>query len=308
MLDRLLKPVRRQTDDRYARKVSNGIDAMLGYWDYQQRCRFANAAYLTWFGISPKDMRGIPIQSLLGQIYELNLPFIQAALEGNSQVFEREIHLPDGSIRYSIATYTPDIASRTVKGFTAHVADVTPMKRLEQEALAARKRSDLLLNCNFLTGSPNQFALTDEVYSAVSRAEATGQRLALTSVSLENLKEISRTYGPDAAEAMLKEIAGRLNKSVHFADTILRIGWNEFIIISAALDSFDSLHWSLHNLRRELSQPIRWNETQIPPMLCYGVALFPAHATNTVELIARVDQALCQSRKSGDGRIAFARS
>ena len=112
--------------------VTDHISAMLAYWDNNLVCRFANNAYLEWFGKTPEEMIGkITLKELLGPLYEKNLPYIQKALEGEKQIFEREIPLPNGGSRHSIATYIPDVSDGMVRGFFVHVADVTPIKLLE---------------------------------------------------------------------------------------------------------------------------------------------------------------------------------
>ena len=124
--------------------VVDHTPAMLAYWDVDLHCRFANAAYREWFGKSRDEILGTHIRDLLGPLYELNLPYILGALRGEPQVFERTIPVPGGGVRHSIATYTPDIEYGVVRGFIAHVADVTPMKALEaslREANAALQQS-----------------------------------------------------------------------------------------------------------------------------------------------------------------------
>jgi hypothetical protein len=64
-------------------------------------------------------------------------------LRGERQTFEREIPIPGGGVRYSLANYYPDIRSGKVEGFFVHVADVTGLKRmaLEHERLVDELRS-----------------------------------------------------------------------------------------------------------------------------------------------------------------------
>ena len=76
--------------------VVDRIPAMVAYWDATETCRFANEAYRRWFDRSRADLVGTTIQELLGPIYELNLPYIRAALRGQPQVFERSLQLADG--------------------------------------------------------------------------------------------------------------------------------------------------------------------------------------------------------------------
>ena len=107
---------------------------MVAYWDAGQKCVFANAAYVEWFGKTPAEMAGISLKELLGPLYEKNLPYILGALAGERQVFERRITLPSGDTRDSIATYTPDFVDGVARGFVAHVAEVTSL-RLREAAL-----------------------------------------------------------------------------------------------------------------------------------------------------------------------------
>ncbi len=114
--------------------VVDAIPAMVAYWDEDEVCRFANRAYLDWFGRTREEMIGITLEQLLGPIYPLNRPYIRAALAGETQHFERTIPIPgSGEVRESIATYIPEtIEGRTV-GFYVHVSDATLLKRREQE-------------------------------------------------------------------------------------------------------------------------------------------------------------------------------
>ena len=112
-------------DASTSRRVVNHIPAMVAYWNTALRCVFANDAYLVWFGRTPQEMDGMPMQQLLGPLFALNLPYIQGALGGTKQVFERQIKLPGGETRETIATYTPDSVDGQVLGFSVHVADVT---------------------------------------------------------------------------------------------------------------------------------------------------------------------------------------
>jgi PAS domain S-box-containing protein len=130
--------------------IVDHISAMLAYWDRDQVCVFANEAYQDWFGKSRSELIGTTLQELLGPLYPLNLPYFLAALAGQTQVFERDIPLPSGETRSSIATYTPDLVDGVVRGVFVHVADVTSVKQLERElrevkAREARRESEARL-------------------------------------------------------------------------------------------------------------------------------------------------------------------
>lgn len=112
--------------------VVDQISALVAFWDADERCVFANAAYHCWFGRGPSEMAGMTLRELLGpELYEKNLPYIRGALAGKPQIFERRIPVPEGGSRDSIACYTPEIVDGRVRGFSVHVADVTELRQRE---------------------------------------------------------------------------------------------------------------------------------------------------------------------------------
>ncbi len=121
-------------------RVADHVSAMLAYWDKDLVCRFANAAYIDWFGKTREEMVGkVTLMELLGPLYEKNKPYILGALEGKVQTFERAIPVPSGGIRHSLANYFPDIVDGEVKGFFVHVADITQVKLLENELVRSNE-------------------------------------------------------------------------------------------------------------------------------------------------------------------------
>jgi PAS domain S-box-containing protein len=137
-----------ESKQRYAlaRRVVDHVPGMLAYWDSQQRCRFANAAYNDWFGISPEKLVGTTMKELLGPLYARNLPHIEGAFRGEVQSFEREIPRPDGAgSRASQAHYLPHVVNGAVLGFVVMVTDISKRKELEASlATTAREREVLL--------------------------------------------------------------------------------------------------------------------------------------------------------------------
>jgi diguanylate cyclase (GGDEF)-like protein/PAS domain S-box-containing protein len=129
---------RKQAEDiakseRFVRAVTDAMPGMVGYWDKELRCRFANQAYVTWFGKAPKDIIGGTMRQLMGAaLFTLNEPHILAALAGERQRFERAMTKADGSIGYAMANYIPDIDDYgIVAGFYVLVTDITPFKEAE---------------------------------------------------------------------------------------------------------------------------------------------------------------------------------
>jgi PAS domain S-box-containing protein len=140
-----------KTGNRLPRQPSDapeGIQAMLdalpalvGYWDSDLRNRMANGAYREFFGRSPGETRGSHIRDLLGdELFAKNLPYMEGALAGEKQLFDREIPTPSGEVRYTQTSYIPDVVDGEVRGFFALITDITERRRIEEEVERSRAR------------------------------------------------------------------------------------------------------------------------------------------------------------------------
>lgn len=119
----------------------DALPAMVGYWDRELRNRMANAAYIEFFGKSPEELLGTHIRDLLGEaLYAENLPYIEGALAGRKQLFDREIRTPAGEVRFTQASYIPDVAEGEVRGFFVLVTDITERRMIEAEDERSRMR------------------------------------------------------------------------------------------------------------------------------------------------------------------------
>jgi len=120
------------TEHERLRALADHVPAMLAYWDENQRCRYANRAYETWFGRKAETVVGLTLAELLGDLYVLDAPHIAAALRGEAQHFEREIPDPAGGpARLSQTHYIPDLADGRVRGFYVLATDVTHRAKAE---------------------------------------------------------------------------------------------------------------------------------------------------------------------------------
>lgn len=132
---------------RTLRTVLDAVPSMIGYWDKNLINRVANHAYHKFFGINPENLPGTSMQKLLGKsLYESNRLYIEGALSGKEQTFEREIIRPDGVSHYSLSHYLPDMIDGEVQGFYVIVHDVSELVKGRQQLAEALQKNQILLN------------------------------------------------------------------------------------------------------------------------------------------------------------------
>lgn len=126
-----------------AKLIADKIPAMMAYWDKDQRCRFANRAYIDWFNFDPENLIGRTLLELLGpELYAKNLPYISGVLSGLTQNFERDLKLHSTQeIRHTKATYIPEIINGKILGFFVLVFDITDLKQAQLAATAEKEKA-----------------------------------------------------------------------------------------------------------------------------------------------------------------------
>ncbi len=116
----------------YMRLLVDRVPTMLAYWDRDLRCRFANRAYESWFGVNPDHLLGTHVRDLLGPaLFAQNEPLMRKVLAGERQVFERVIPGPNGVLRPCLAEYIPDMVDGVGIGFLVQVTNLTELKETQ---------------------------------------------------------------------------------------------------------------------------------------------------------------------------------
>lgn len=165
---------------QFIRKVIDSVPNMIGYWDKELRCQFANNAFSKWFTASPKDLIGVSFRELAGEkLYALNKPYIQNVLAGKAQRFERTLKKANGSISHIIAHYIPDFdLDGCVKGFSIQSSEVTSLKETEAQLKLAACVFDSTLDGILITDSSGIVLSVNPAFSRItgySADEAIGQ-------------------------------------------------------------------------------------------------------------------------------------
>lgn len=120
--------------ERFIRAVADNLPGLMSYWDAGLRCRFANKQYVEWFNTVPQEMIGMHIHDVLAENTLRTIePYLQRALRGEQQNFERTLTKASGDIRSAWTNYIPDFdANGNVVGIFVLVSDVTELKLAEE--------------------------------------------------------------------------------------------------------------------------------------------------------------------------------
>ncbi len=180
-------------------RILDHLPAAIAYWDADLRNVFANQAHVEWFGMTPDQMRGRHVREVLGEdLYSLARPYLEAALGGIAQSYDRVSGDAQSGLRAVQAAYIPDIDQGTTRGLFAMVSDITARTRAEEErerlAAIVSEAGDAMLS-GTIAGVIMSWNRGAERLFGYTSAEAVGQPFALL-VPSDRRHEISELLEP----------------------------------------------------------------------------------------------------------------
>jgi len=403
-------------------EIANALPGMVGYWDRDLRCRFANQSYLEWFGKTSEEMVGISLMALMGEgLFALNEPHIRRALQGEKQCFERTLTKADGSIGHTLAHYIPAFdAGGQVVGFSVLVSDVTSLKVAESRLLLAstvfnnaaegivvtgedevilsvnpafteitgysaeeavgqtprmlkslhhdrafyvdmwrslgetgrwqgeiwnrrkggevylewmtitripglaggapqyvsvfnditefRRDDDRIRHLAFhdpLTDLPNRSLLMNRLDQQIARAQRDQSGLAVLFLDLDAFKRVNDTLGHNLGDALLKEVAARLQAQVRPADTVARLGGDEFVVLLDHPASEAVVAQIAERMIAAIREPMALDGRMARVGASCGIARYPGDGATPAELLLAADQAMYAAKQGGKNNFRF---
>ena len=188
--------------------------------------------------------------------------------------------------------------------------NVTERKRLEEQVRQLAFHDPL-------TRLANRRLLLDHLDQAMAASKRSHNHGALLFLDLDNFKPLNDTHGHGMGDLLLIEVASRLKACVRDADTVARIGGDEFVVLLCTLDPQREVAGMqaiavAEKVRARLAecyvlrplpgaQPIEHSCTA-----SIGVALFRGRDESQDSLMDRADQAMYQAKEEGRNRVRLA--
>ncbi len=176
---------------------------------------------------------------------------------------------------------------------------------LLNEVDAQRNQLEKLATHDQLTGLPVMLLATDRLQVAFSDARRSGEKVALLFIDLDGFKAVNDTYGHEAGDGVLKEVAVRLTAAIRDGDTAARIGGDEFMAVLTRLADAQMAAQVAQRIIDEISQPIHFSGNALLVGASIGIAIFPDHAEDPLTLRRLADEAMYQVKRSGKNHFVF---
>lgn len=175
--------------------------------------------------------------------------------------------------------------------------DITSERRV-LDALRRQAETDPL------TGLANRHVFEARYRDVVSDSLNYGFASALVLIDLDRFKELNDTFGHEAGDASLREIAMRLRRAFRDAGLVARLGGDEFALILHAPTAPARVAQVLQKTVAMLCRPFFWNGLRLEVGASIGVAMVSRpHRRQITELFAEADLALYAAKAAGRNKV-----
>ncbi len=172
--------------------------------------------------------------------------------------------------------------------------------------LRERQRVHHLALHDALTGLPNRLHFNLRLEHTLQRSLRGNRPFALLYLDLDEFKPINDQYGHKAGDAVLAETAHRLLATLRRADTVARIGGDEFMVIVEDIAGVDAVCQVANKLIKALGEPIAIGPHLAKAGVSIGISFFPMSGTDADALIRAADQAMYRAKAQGRNRCVCA--
>jgi len=156
-----------------------------------------------------------------------------------------------------------------------------------------------------LTGLPNRALFDDRIKKALAAAQRDNTRLAVMFIDVDRFKPINDNLGHAVGDLLLMEFASRIRHAIRDADTAARFGGDEFVILLRNIqDPGDALNVA-EKIRLAVNQAFDCEGHMLVVSASIGIALYPEHGADTIELSKHADEAMYQAKEQGRNRVVL---
>jgi diguanylate cyclase (GGDEF)-like protein len=155
-----------------------------------------------------------------------------------------------------------------------------------------------------LTGLANRTLFTDRLVHAHALLRRKPGHLGVLCIDLDRFKEVNDSYGHDAGDQLIREVARRLVQICRETDTICRLGGDEFAIILPDTTPSGAATMA-QRVVEGLSGEVDLSIGRAQLSCSVGVAVVSDADQGQAELLRQADVALYRAKEAGRGRFAF---
>ena len=155
-----------------------------------------------------------------------------------------------------------------------------------------------------LTNLFNRRYLENILTTIISAASRRGEKIAFLMIDMDYFKKVNDTYGHEAGDIVLSDLAKILITTVRKSDIVIRYGGEEFLIILQNIKNDNDALIVAEKIRKNVEQhEFDIEETKIHKTISIGISIYPKHCHQGWECIKYADMALYYAKNNGRNQV-----
>ena len=275
------------------------------FWETDRRgmLTYLSRPVASTVGSAVDDLIGRPFSVLFDQAPnssdgERTLSFALSARSSFSELGMRAAVVDDEPRWWSISGRPIYDEFKNFQGFRGSGTDLTEKRRSQEQA-------SRLAHYDSLTGLSNRFLQSQTLEKILNAPQMQHRSCAVLLLDLDRFKQVNDTLGHPAGDALLKQVAQRLERSIGATGRVGRLGGDEFQVILPGRIERDQLAVVAGEAIAALSQPYSIDGSRVSIGVSVGIAIAPDDGLTSEALIRNADLALYAAKDAGRGRYHF---
>lgn len=156
-----------------------------------------------------------------------------------------------------------------------------------------------------LTGLPNRTMFINQMNKLIKKVRLQSQMLAVLFLDLDRFKYVNDTLGHSVGDMLLKQVAERILSCVRSADTVSRLGGDEFTLALDGIEDRGVVANIADKICTKLGEPYSFNGKDIYVTASIGISIHPDDGVDIGELMKRADTAMFKAKERGGSFLFY---
>lgn len=285
----------RSSEERFRSLVQNASD-LISILDSDGVVRYESPSHQRFLGLGPEARAGRRIGDLVHPEDQDTVEEALQKLVGQPDevvTFEYRLRHRDKSWRVLESTASNLLGQPAVSGIVFNSRDITDRKQAEEKLIHDALHDEL-------TGLPNRALFMDRLRLSMERSRREPERLTVVLfLDLDRFKIVNDSLGHLVGDELLIQIADSLAAVLRPADTIARVGGDEFaILLEGGRDVNDAVRVA-DRVHDRLAEPINLGGHEVYITASIGIAVHTSEYERPEDLLRDADTAMYRAKASG---------
>jgi len=189
---------------------------------------------------------------------------------------------------------------------TVELANTNALLRIEiEQRTKIENEMRHMAHFDALTGLPNRNLLNDRIDQALEMGRRRQTGVGILFIDLDHFKDINDSLGHHVGDLLLTQVARRMSQMLRAADTLGRLGGDEFLLLAPDVEEPDRLERLAFKLVDALERPFEIDSHVLHVTPSVGICCFPEHGADRATLMRNADTAMYFAKSSGRNTYKF---